>query len=375
MDKLVFRKLASDITVFFVISSISVALIVWILQAVNLLDIISDDGHDLKIYFAYVLLGIPNIYSKIIIFVFFISVFYIVNKYNENNEILVFWINGIKKIEFINFIFKISIVFLIIQTLFTAIIVPYSENLRRVLIKNSDVNFFPTLISEKKFINVFKNLTFFVENYDSEKSELKNIFIKEKINKNETKVIVAEKGIIVKKDNAYNLILFNGSISTNNQKNVFKIKFEETNYDLSNFNSKTTTYSKLKHFNSILVINCFKFILDNKFKHLESICYEQGFENIKIEIYERFIFPFFIIITALISSLLILKPKQGFMNFSYKFQIFALGFILSIFAQSGSRFTFTKSYSDHITFTMPFLLIFAFYLILIFKSKFKIGRL
>ena len=148
MDKLVFRKLASDITVFFVISSISVALIVWILQAVNLLDIISDDGHDLKIYFAYVLLGIPNIYSKIIIFVFFISVFYIVNKYNENNEILVFWINGIKKIEFINFIFKISIVFLIIQTLFTAIIVPYSENLRRVLIKNSDVNFFPTLIDK-----------------------------------------------------------------------------------------------------------------------------------------------------------------------------------------------------------------------------------
>ena len=42
MDKLVFRKLASDITVFFVISSISVALIVWILQAVNLLDIISN---------------------------------------------------------------------------------------------------------------------------------------------------------------------------------------------------------------------------------------------------------------------------------------------------------------------------------------------
>ena len=234
MDKLVFRKLASDILVFFVISSCSVALIVWILQAVNLLDIISDDGHDLNIYFSYALLTLPKIYSKIILFVFFISVFYVINKYNENNEILVFWINGIKKIQFINFILKLSIFFLFIQIIFSTLIVPYSENLSRVLLKNSNINFFPSLISEKKFINIFKNLTFFVEDYDDVKSELRNIYIKEKINDDETKIIVAKSGIIEKNNNIFSLKLFNGSITTNNNDNIFIKFWIQNNYLFKN---------------------------------------------------------------------------------------------------------------------------------------------
>ena len=35
-----------------------------------------------------------------------------INKYNNSNELIVFWNNGIKKIEFINFILKLSIFFL-----------------------------------------------------------------------------------------------------------------------------------------------------------------------------------------------------------------------------------------------------------------------
>ena len=105
MNKLIFRKLSLDILVFFLLSSISITLIIWVIQAVNLLDIISEQGHGIKIYFVYSALNIPKIFSKIIIFVFFISVFYMINKYNNSNELIVFWNNGIKKIHFINFIF------------------------------------------------------------------------------------------------------------------------------------------------------------------------------------------------------------------------------------------------------------------------------
>ena len=33
---------------------------------------------------------------------FFLSTFYVLNKYEENNEILIFWTFGINKLEFIN---------------------------------------------------------------------------------------------------------------------------------------------------------------------------------------------------------------------------------------------------------------------------------
>ena len=54
MDKLIFRKFSLDIVNFFLISSLSITFIVWIIQAVNYLDLVSDDGHSLNVYFYYV---------------------------------------------------------------------------------------------------------------------------------------------------------------------------------------------------------------------------------------------------------------------------------------------------------------------------------
>ncbi len=102
MNKLIYRKLSLDILSFFIVASLSITLIVWVIQAVNFLDIVSEDGHSLKVYFSYTILNLPRIFSRILIFTFFISAFYIINRYEENNEILVFWTNGIKKISFIN---------------------------------------------------------------------------------------------------------------------------------------------------------------------------------------------------------------------------------------------------------------------------------
>ena len=58
----------------------------------------------------------------------------------------------------------------------------------------------PKLISEKKFINVVKNLTIFVEEY-SDNGELNKIYINEKIENNKSKIIISESGKILKKKN------------------------------------------------------------------------------------------------------------------------------------------------------------------------------
>ena len=55
MNKLLFRKLSLDIIYFFLTASLSITLIVWVIQAVNFLDIVSEDGYSLKVYFAYTL--------------------------------------------------------------------------------------------------------------------------------------------------------------------------------------------------------------------------------------------------------------------------------------------------------------------------------
>ena len=97
MKKLIFKNLIKDITIFFLLVSISITLIAWVIQAVNYLDIVSEDGHGFKVYFMFTLLSLPKLYGKLILFLYFLFVFYIISKYQNNNEILIFWSHGVKK--------------------------------------------------------------------------------------------------------------------------------------------------------------------------------------------------------------------------------------------------------------------------------------
>jgi len=102
MEKIIFKSFLREISFFFILSSISIALIIWIVQAVNYLDFVSEDGHNFKVYFFYIILILPKIFSRILPFMFFISIFYIILKYEEKNQLLIFWSNGIDKKKFLN---------------------------------------------------------------------------------------------------------------------------------------------------------------------------------------------------------------------------------------------------------------------------------
>ena len=153
MEKIVFRKFLFDLIGFFLLVSLSLSLITWIIQSVNYLDFISKDGHGFKVYFSFILLNFPKVFSKIIIFSFFVSLFFVINKYQTNNEILIFWINGIGKVKLINFIIKISILLTILQIIFVYFLIPKTQDYSRDFIRSSNIDMFTSLINEKKFID------------------------------------------------------------------------------------------------------------------------------------------------------------------------------------------------------------------------------
>ena len=104
MKKILFRKFLKDFVSFFLIALLTSSLIIWVFQAVNYLDIIIEDGRDYDIYFYYSLLNFPKIVSKLFSFVLFFSLYYTLIKYENNNELIIFWNFGVHKIELINFI-------------------------------------------------------------------------------------------------------------------------------------------------------------------------------------------------------------------------------------------------------------------------------
>ena len=322
MNKLIFRKLSFDIFSFFLLSSVAITSIVWVIQGVNLLDIVSEQGHGLKVYFFYTTLNLPKIFSKLLIFTYFLTLFVVLARYEENNEILVFWTNGIKKISFINFIGKLSLIFVLIQLFLTLVLVPYTQNLKQEYLKNSTIEFFPKLIKEKRFSNLTRDLTIFVEKSQKD-GFLEGIYIKEKINSKESKVIIASKGKLIKNENegGFNFKLFDGNITTIDSKGSINLKFEESVYELSKINSKIRKDNKLNEIKSLYLFKCLKKFIEKRKDEKLRCGFENSFliKDIYEEIFKRIINPIYIIILSLISSLLILKPKVPLFQKYFKF--------------------------------------------------------
>ena len=382
MNKLIFRKFSQDIINFFLVASFSITFIVWIIQAVNFLDLISDDGHSLKVYFTYVSLNLPKIFSKTIIFVYFISIYYVINKYNNSNELIVFWNNGIRKIKFINFILLFSILFLVLQLIFNLFIVPKSQDIGRAYIKASNIDFLPKLISEKKFINVVKNLTIFVEEYE-EDGTLKKIYINEQMKNENSKIIVSESGKIIKKKQKYILRLFNGGITNISKNNTYTLNFSETDYDLSNFTTKTITATKVQELDSIEMFRCLKEIyLKKKINKNEVIdnpknaaCHTRTVKSISEELYKRFVIPFYTLIISLVAASLIIEPKSKYFSKLHKLNIFLIGILVITISQLSLKFFLNSINITYLILFLPFFLVFLYYFVLLLFTKFKLNFL
>ena len=372
MNKLIFRKLYLDILSFFLLSSLAITAIVWVIQGVNLLDIVTEHGHSYRVYFIYALLNIPKIFSKLIIFAYFLSLFVIINRYENNNEILVFWINGINKITFINFIFKISLFFLIVQLFFNVFLVPYTQNLSQKFLKTSSIDFFPMLIQEKKFSKVSKNLNIFVEKY-KENGTLEGIYIKEKLNNDGNKIIISSKGKLIKSNDGYNFKLYKGKIINIDKNGSFNLGFKETVYELDKINFKTRKEIKLGETKTSFLIDCLnKFI--NSRKDKDKRCGQKDtflIKDIYEEAFKRIINPSYIIVLSLISSLLILKFRVSKFQNYFKFFLFLFGFFIIIFSELSYKFINLSLNIEILFIFMPILFIILFYSIILIKTNFK----
>ncbi len=71
MKKIIFKNISKDYFKFFLLSILSISTIIWVLQAVNYLDFVIEDGHGFLVYLKYTLYSFPRIISRIFPFIVF----------------------------------------------------------------------------------------------------------------------------------------------------------------------------------------------------------------------------------------------------------------------------------------------------------------
>ena len=262
MKKILFRKLLIDYLSFFLIALLGSSIVVWVFQAVNYLDIMIEDGRDYTIYINYSLLNFPKILSKLFPFVLFFSIFHITSKFENNNELLILWNFGVNKIELINFIFKISVILMIIQIIFASLIIPKSQDMARSFLRSSTVNFFGNFIKPQRFNDTIKDVTIYSERKDNE-GNLFNLYLKKQLAQNDFQITYAKKGVFKEFNNIPVLILFDGATITGKNDKITNFSFSKSDFPLNNFKSNTTTYKKTQELSSLKLLKCLK-LLNNK---------------------------------------------------------------------------------------------------------------
>ena len=377
MKKILFRKLLIDCLTFFFVTLLSASVIIWVFQAVNFLDIMIEDGRDYIVYMNYSLLNFPKILSKVLPFVFFFSFFYVITKYELNNELIIFWNFGVHKIELINFFFKFSVFLMIIQIVLTAALVPFTQSTSRSLIKNSSVDFFESFVKPKKFNDNIRGLTIYADSKD-ENGNLKNIYLKKDSGKKKYQITVAKRGEFKSIGKSKILVLYDGQTLNVIDKKVTNFKFSKSDFTLSSLDSDVIIQNKIQETSTVKLFECLnkyfdknlKLISDPPIEFLEN-CSLQNLDNIFQELYKRFIIPFYLPVLILTSLLLILKSKESSSYGRFKIVIFFIGLLIIISSESSLKFVKNNFYENIFILIIPILVIIYMYFLFRFKLIFK----
>ena len=373
MEKIIFKKLYFEILKNFLIILFSLSILIWLLQAVNYLDFISEDGHGIDVYFQYTLLNLPKIISKTFLLSYFLALYYVILKFEETNQLLIFWTYGVTKVIFLNKLLKISFLFFIFSFILYFLISPFAQSKSRSLIKSSDLDFFTSLIKQKTFIDTVEGLTFFVN--DKSNNQIQKIILKDAVNPNKVQIILAEKGEIINNTELKKLILYNGKIiNSDNNNKISIINFKETTLDLNKYQTKTITVEKIQELSSSKILICvlksmnINFSLNSKFK-----CNKTINKEYYKELYKRVFLPLYIILLTPVVAFMTLRSSSEFNYKFYKYLFFLIGIFFVIISEISISII---SNSMLINLTIIFLYPAVFILlILVFKNQNKIKNL
>ena len=350
----IYQNYFLEIIKLFITILLSLSLIAWTVRAVNFLDLIVDSGYPIKTYFEYSVLNLFGIVSKFIPLSFLLTITIFIIRQIQENELIILWTSGVKKIQIVNLFFQISIIVTIFHLIFSIFLAPAALNKSRQLLSNENlISILPTF-KIQKFSDSFKDLTFIIDNkYENkisniflhdESDNLKNIVTNEDGNTSTT--IIAKNGIVETKQ----LILFDGIIiSTKDNIENDIVTFEQIKVNLSALTNTTIKQPKIQETSTLKLLGC----ANNNFFN-DRNC-EGNFKKETLPtLNRRIILPLFIPLITLISSLLLIKNKK---NIWYnKISIFGYAFFILLYAELIIRFTGKNFLIASIFILSPFIL-------------------
>ncbi len=384
----IYNHFLKELTKYFLLVLFTFSVIVWSVQSVNYLDLIVEDGHAVSVYLNYSLLNMPKILTKFIPLSFMLGLFLTILKFEDESEFLILWTFGLNKMNVVNFFFKISILVLLIQLFFAAILNPLVLGHSRSIIKSSDLGSVSSIIKTNQFNDGLEGLTIYIEERTKD-NVMKNIFIRDDNNilkgfenskESGNLTIVAKRGKLINNKNDNYLLLEEGKIQNQKKKctridsdnvkcettqDIQSINFKKTRLLVEGMKTKTITQPKIQETSTDLLLKCLLGKDSNK-KFLNCPKTKSKIDVIS-EINRRFGMPLYIPFLSLLISFLLISRVESKGKIFYKYLYFTLAFLILIFAEIFVRYSGKSYFYAYAYYLIPVIFIPILYLLLLKK--------
>ena len=340
MKNTIYKYIFYEFLRYFLVALFAFAIIVWTIQAVNFLDLVVEEGHGFRTYFVYSIFTLSKVLTKLIPFCFMLAIILTITKLEKDNEAIIMWTAGLNKIHIVRLIFKISVIIMLAQLFFTSLVNPTMLGFSRNILKNSELQFVPTLMKEKQFNDTVEGVTIFIEE-KIQNGKYKNLFIRDegKILSGkdaQATTIFAKYGSLGEDETS--LILYNGNIQKlNDDGDINVIKFEKTVLNFSNLTTKSIITQKIQETSTLKILNCMLNI-NTEDTHNCSKEKKSLMDN-KIEFNKRFGMPIYIPLISLICAFLLTSRKDKKIYYYNKYIYFFICFLIFLLSEFFVRYS------------------------------------
>ncbi len=213
--------------------------VVWIVQALREIDIITSNGQTIVTYFSITFLVVPNLALAIVPLALMLATVHTINGMNSNSELVVVAASGCSNWS----IGKPLLVLALLCSLFTGLVAhvvsPYSLQKVKELVTEMKADLISVVLREGTFNKIDDGMTFHIAKRGAA-GLLSGIMISDEREKGVSAVYSAKEGIVTRSELGSFLILKDGENQQMNEgdSSITVIDYQSYAFDLSTFSGK-----------------------------------------------------------------------------------------------------------------------------------------
>lgn len=245
LERYIFRKTM----VALLVSAGALIGVVWIVRAIQEVDVVMTKGRGIATYLQMTTLGVPTLAAAILPIALLIALLQVLRNLNQDSELVVMHSAGTSRATLLRpFLVAGIIVMAAVYTLHLWL-APASMRTLRTFVSEIRADLVSVAIREGAFRDAGRGLTFHVASRKPG-GVLSSVFVLDTRNKKETLTYIAREGVVTKQENQSFLVLKDGQIQSlpNGSDRISVVKFGSYALNLSNLSGGRTkdSYSQFE---------------------------------------------------------------------------------------------------------------------------------